>query len=243
MDKLRYLILLFVELKICPFSEVKLIVNGAEISGNCAHVNKGDMILVKALRGDKWGFSFDDAKIGIPFMESYRMRGDKWLLLGSFGDGCGMNDLYGPEISVQFNMPYVTAEWKKTFWRLGSGDYVRPYVDSCFFSQWFYALMVGHFGLIDAAKALDCREYKEYFTDSMRNLSQFFEYMNYEYKEFGQPTFIQKGMRLKDLDSIGTMGMNLCELYKIYPAADVMLLITWNNLHQSLNLTQLTIMN
>lgn len=214
-------------IEISPFSKTKLIINGKEIDGTCASVKKGDVILVKSLRCEKWGFSYnDDAAIGIPFLDSYRNQGDEWLLLGSFGDKECFNDLYGPEISVQFNTPYITSEWKKTFWELSNKeDYIRPYVDSCFYSQWFYALMVGHYGLIDSAKTIDNREYKEYFVDSMRNLSSFFEYMNYEFKEFGQPTFMQKGVRLDDLDSIGTMGMNLCELYKIYPGAEVKLCI------------------
>jgi len=207
-----------------PFSKSKLIVNGLEIEAKSTYAKKGDTIIVKSLRGEKWGFSYnEDALIEIPFLESNRQGGDKWLILGSFGKGEEFDNVYGPEIDIQFNRPYITSSWEKTFWKLSNkNDYIRPYVESCFYSQWFYALMVGHYGLLKAAEALDNREYKEYFIDSMRNLSSFFEYMSYEYKEFGQPTFIQKGMRLDDLDSIGTMGMNMCELYKLYPGAEVM---------------------
>jgi len=211
-------------IKINPFSKSKLIINGKEADSKNVSVKKGDTILVKSLREKEWGFSYnEDALIGIPFLKSYRKNGDKWLVLGTFGKKEEFNNIYGPEIDIQFNTPYITTSWKKTFWKLvDKNDYIRPYVESCFFSQWFYALMVGHYGLLDASKALDNREYKEYFIDSIRNLSSFFEYMNYEYREFGQPTFIQKGMKLNDLDSIGTIGMNMCELYRLYPGSDVM---------------------
>ena len=92
---------------------------------------------------------------------------------------------------------------------------MRPYMDTCFYSQWFYALMVGHFGLLKAGRALDRGDYTDYFAESMQTLARFRDYMHYELETFGQTTFIQKGMALGDLDSIGTMGMNMCELYKL----------------------------
>lgn len=208
------------------FSNIKAFVNGTEVSPVNISLKKNDVLLVKSGREENFGFSFSEAKIGIPFLQSSRTGNDKWLILGTFGDeGCFENS-YGPEIDLQFTAPYYTEKWGRTFWRLNaSGDYIRPYMDTCFFSQWFYALMVGHYGLLQASELLHNNEYKKYFIDSIGNLATYYEYMKYEKDTFGQPTFIQKGMNLNNLDSIGTMGMNLCELYKIDARPQVRALI------------------
>ncbi len=205
------------KLSVDAYCKTKVTVNGEEVLPQQFKVKRGDFILVKSLKGVKWGFKFDkDAPIGIPFMDSARGVGDKWLTLGTFGTEYCLDTPYGPELSLQFENPYITADWKKTFWKLGTeSDFVRPYMDTCFYSQWFYALMVGHFGLLKAGRALDRGDYTDYFAESMQTLARFRDYMHYELETFGQTTFIQKGMALGDLDSIGTMGMNMCELYKL----------------------------
>ena len=205
------------KLSIDTFSQTKVTVNGVEVLPNQFKVKKGDTILVKSLKGVKWGFAFDEnAPIGIPFLDSARLSGDKWLTIGTFGNEYCMDTPYGPELCMQFESPYITEGWKRTFWKLNSeNDYIRPYMDTCFFSQWFYALMVGHFGLLKAAKTLDRGDYMDYFVDSMHNMAVFYDYQSYEFDMFDHPTFIQKGIHLYDLDSIGTMGMNMCELYKL----------------------------
>lgn len=205
------------KLSVDAYSKTKVIVNGEEVLPQQFKVKRGDYILVKSLKGVKWGFKYDkDAPIGIPFLQSSRGSGDKWLTLGTFGTEYCLDTPYGPEICLQFENPYITADWKKTFWKLNAeNEFVRPYMDTCFYSQWFYALMVGHFGLLKAGRALDRGDYTDYFAESMQTLARFHDYMHYEFDTFGQTTFIQKGMRLGDLDSIGTMGMNMCELYKL----------------------------
>ena len=205
------------KLSLNTFSNTKVLVNGEEALPSGFKVKRGDIILVKSQKGEKWGFSFDEkAPIGIPFLDSYRNNGDKWLTVGTFGkDGC-MNIPYGPELSIQFVNPYVTEGWKTTFWKLNSAnDYIRPYMDTCFYSQWFYALMVGHFGLLQTAKRLNNSEFMEYFVDSVQTMAEYHNYMMYEKHNFGTPTFVQKGTELNNLDAIGTMGMNMCELYKL----------------------------
>ncbi|MBR5157951.1 MAG: glycoside hydrolase family 88 protein [Clostridia bacterium] len=204
-------------LKLKAFSKSKVLVNGEVALSDEIELKQGDKVLVKSLKEDMWGFSFsDDAKIGIPFLESSRYTGDKWLTLGTFGQENCIDIPYAPELKMQFTNAYVTEGWNKTFWKLSSeNDYIRPYMDTCFYAQWFYALMVGQFGLLQAAKVLNNSEYIKYFSDGMQNMAEFYNYMLYERENFGQPTFIQRGMDLSDLDAIGTMGMNLCELYKL----------------------------
>lgn len=212
--------------KLClkGFSDMKVLVNGKEVLCTEFSVEKGDVILVKALKGTDWGFAFEQkAPIGIPFLKSFREVGDKWLTIGTFGTENSLELPYGPELEIQFTDTYTIENWEASFWKLNTAeDYIRPYMKSCFFSQWFYALMVGHYGLLQVGKVLYNRNYIEYFVDSIQNLTKFHHYMQYEKKEFGFPTFIQKGTGLNDLDSIGTMGMNMCELYKLKPSPEIL---------------------
>ncbi len=191
----------------------KIFVNGT--AAETLKLNKGDAVLIKVLRGGEWCFEYNDnAKIGIPILKSERAGGDKWLTLGTFSGG--IEQSFGPESEIQFKKPYIDCEWKRTFWKLaGADDYVRPYLESRFFGQWFYAFMVGNYGLLKAAEALDCNEYKNYFIDSTKIMAEYFDYMRYESENFGQTTFLERGMSLFELDSIGSMGRNLCEYYKI----------------------------
>ena len=58
-----------------PFSGMKVLVNGEEVVCSEFQVEKGDVILVKSLKGEKWGFAFEKtAPIGIPFLESARVQ-------------------------------------------------------------------------------------------------------------------------------------------------------------------------
>lgn len=212
------------KLDITAFSQLKITVNGQEVSEVQPEVKKGDAILIKCQKGEKWGFSFDEnAPIGIPFLISSRTHGDKWLTVGTFGKGNCMEITFEPEKDIQFNRPYITEGWDRTFWKLDScKDYIRPYISSCFFSQWFYAVMVGHFGLLQSGKILDEPKYMNYFTDSMQNMAKFFDYMQFEHQEFDETTFMPRSIALINLDSIGTIGMNMCELYKLNSSSEAL---------------------
>lgn len=209
------------------YSDIKILVNGTETKGEIIEVEKGDVILVKSLKGLEWGFTFEEnAPIGIPFLKSARGVGDKWLTIGTFGKEYSLSIPYGPELGIQFTDTYITETWEPTFWKLNTAeDYIRPYMKTCFFSQWFYALMVGQYGLLQTAKCISDKSYMDYFIDSMQNMAKFYHYMKYEEQQFGNPTFILKGMHLNNLDAIGTMGMNMCELYKQKPSPEVLHII------------------
>lgn len=170
-------------------------------------LKKGDEIIVRCLKGEKWGFSYkNDSAFNIPFLETERKNGANWLLLGPFENS---------ELpKVQFKKPYDGK-----FWRLADGSYVRPYLDSYFFGKWFYALMVGEYGILKASQILGS-SYFDYFVGSMSVISDYYDYMQYEYKEFGSPTFLERSVNLDNLDAIGAIGMNLCELYKINESDD-----------------------
>lgn len=148
-----------------------------------------------------------DGGFGIPILETSRKNGTRWLLLGAFD----RDEL--PEL--QFKKPYDGS-----FWRLCDGAYVRPYLDTSFFGKWFYALMVGQYGILKAARLLG-EEYKQYFTEGIEILADYFELMQYENQTFGAPSFLERSTMLWELDPIGTIGMNLCELYQIKPTESV----------------------
>lgn len=176
-------------------------------------LQKGDCVLVKIKKDDRWQFTFNDAQIGIPFLKSARKCGDKWLCTGTFDD-----DSDTPEQEIQFTRTYQKKNGERLFWRLaGENNYVRPYLPTRFFGQWFYALMVGSYGILQVSKAVQSAEYEAYFIKSMQVMSRYFDYMQYERELFGQPSFLELSTSLDNLDAIGTVGRNLCELYKIQP--------------------------
>jgi len=149
----------------------------------------------------------DDGNFGLDFVESNRENAPKWLLLG------GLDEDNLPKI--QFKKPY-----KGQFWRLCDGSYLRPYLDTHFYGLWFYALMVGQYGILKAAPLMG-EELKEYFISGMSIMADFFDYMRYDTSVFGAPSFLQRSIALADLDSIGTMGMNFCDLYALKPSDEV----------------------
>lgn len=188
-------------------SNVKVYVNKSQCDNRSIKLNKGDELLVMCeKKGDEWGFYFEETeRLHIPFLKSSRKNGCEWLLLGSFANA----DI--PDI--QFTHIYIDKNEKECFWRFSDGiSYLRPYLDSYFYGQWFYAIMVGEYGLLKTSELLGER-YGTYFKDSMLTMAKYFDYMRYDSRLFGSPSFLQRSIHLDDLDSIGTMGMNFAELY------------------------------
>lgn len=190
-------------LNIVSANDVCVYANGRPSSDNT--VKSGDSIFVVCKRGkDTWSMkSLSNDIIGLPFVESN--RDVHWITIGAFSDaGC-------PKFSL--TEPYKNADGADTFWRFAEENtYLRPYLDTSFYGQWFYGLMVGEYGILRTSEHYP--EFYNYFYDSMRKLVDYFDLMNYESKKFGDSTFLKRGTQLFDLDSIGTIGMNLCELYE-----------------------------
>ena len=181
-------------------------VNGEKYDGSV--IKSGSSLLVRVNRKDNFSLNTgDDSNFGLDFIESNRKNSPKWLLLGGFDEDTI------PEI--QFTRPY-----NGQFWRLCDGSYLRPYLDTHFYGQWFYALMVGQYGILKASGMMG-EELKEYFVSGMSIMADFFDYMHYDASVFGSPCFLQRSIKLSDLDSIGTMGMNFCDLYSLKPSDTV----------------------
>lgn len=188
------------ELRLQSTCPLKVYVNGKESTT----VRQGDMVIVECeKKAGTWGFeSLSNTILHLPMLSGNRNL--HWLLLGGFS---------APALpQVQFVKPYEGADGAPTFWRFADKNtYLRPYLDSCFYGQWFYGLMVGQYGLLRASKYLP--ECYAYFKESMRILALYYPYMQYDAKTFGDATFIKRSVKTDDLDSIGTIGMNLYELY------------------------------
>ena len=198
--------------------ESKIFVNGKEKSSPIS-LQKGDEVLIRLKKGTCHRFEYSGENIGIPFMTSSRSSGDKFLTLGSFGEDSDV-------IDIQFKNPYAGFGGEAVFWKLQSkNDYLRPHLLSRFFGQWHYSFMVGEYGIMNASKVLENREYFEYFRDHMRLMVEHFSYMRYEHKHFSAPSFLDISASLHDLDSIGSIGRNLCVYYELTGDKDALPII------------------
>jgi rhamnogalacturonyl hydrolase YesR len=193
-------------------------VNG-EIATAPLELKVGDEVLIRIEKDNSWSFEYSGENIGIPFLHSSRTSGDSFLTLGAF-------DPDKEYIDVQFKKPYVGHGGEKVFWKLADrDDYIRPHLLSRFFGQWHYSFMVGAFGLLNAYKVTGEDEYVSYFKDHMRLMVEYFDYMRYEHKHFSSPSFLDISASLHDLDSIGSIGRNLCEYYNISNDEDTLPII------------------
>ena len=181
-------------------------VNNERYDGGTIKAGSSLIVRVKRENGVKINTGNDES-FAVPFIESERKHGIKWLLLGPFS-----SDKL-PEI--QFKKPY-----ENRFWRLVDGSYIRPYLDTSFYGKWFYALMVGQYGILKTSKIIP--ELKKYYIEGMSILADYYELMQHENEIFGAPSFLERSTHLYELDPIGTVGMNLCDLYEITPSENVM---------------------
>lgn len=186
--------------------KLSVFINDKEIYSDKVELKSGDQIVViceKSCEG--WGFECENSSLYIPFLHSRRDKGVHWLLLGSVNDF----DIK----KIQFKKPYKNTDGKDIFWRFADKNvYLRPYLDSCFFGQWAYALMVGEYGILKVSEYKS--EYYEYFYESMSTMIDYFDYMLYDKNTFGNTTFMPRSVQLINLDAIGAAGMVFCELYK-----------------------------
>ncbi len=177
-----------------------------------------DWLLIKCVRTEEsWGFSWREAGnvLELPAVESKEEFLGKFLLTGSFGESGSVLNAYGPERELRWNKPYFNAENHRCFWQLDVENcYIRPYLDTSFYGQWFYALLVCIYGALKASEFLGKGDLTEYCLNSIKVLSDYYEYMQYDSSLFGESTFLQRGMTLDNLDSIGAMGIGLAERYQ-----------------------------
>ncbi|HIV92153.1 MAG TPA: glycoside hydrolase family 88 protein [Candidatus Eisenbergiella stercoravium] len=219
-------------ISITPFSECRILVNGRKIKRRLSretvpqkrgkswkiNLHKGDVLLIKSLKTPSgWGFRCEDGNevLELPMVKRKDDSLDKFLLTGAFGKDGNMDTAFGPEHVVQWKTPYFKEDGERCFWRFNRERmYLRPYLSTSFFGQWFYALMVGNYGLLCASEMLGKTELTDYFLKSTKVLSDYYEYAKYDAAMFGEPAFLQRSVVLDNLDSIGAIGMCLAENYR-----------------------------
>ncbi len=186
----------------CPLT---VYVNG-EKSSIGASAKAGDKLIVVAKKANgAWGFESEINDSVFPSeISSKRNDGDHWLLLGAFGDdSC-------PEID--FKKPYDTVDGQ-CYFRFADGiSYLRPCLETFFYGQWFYALMIGQYGIRRASDILP--EYYDYFKGHIQIMADYYDYMKYDHTIFREQPFLRQCLHLTHFDAAGTITMNLCDLYK-----------------------------
>lgn len=217
---------------ILPNSECGVQINGRVIQNqtqlesrnafreSCREIclQEGDMLLIKSFRDENgWGFCCNDKDdvLELPVVDRTAGLPDKFLLAGAFGINENRNHIFGPEREIQWNVPYFKDNGERCFWRFNRENmYLRAYMHTSFFGQWFYALMVGNYGLLYASEFLGRAELTDYFLKNMRILSDYYEYAKYDAALFGESAFLQRSVVPDNLDAIGAAGMCLAESYK-----------------------------
>lgn len=185
---------------------VTLYINGEKQPSLTAAVHAGDEIFIASKRNAAlWGFECPTTDLlALPFLTSSRQNGTHFIHIGAFESA----DL--PALSLC--TPYTNADGEYTFWRFTEENvYLRPYLDTSFFGQWFYGLMVAEHGMLNASR--HDPEFYDYFEKSMSILAKFYRYMQYDGKRFGDTPFLKRSVHAADLDSIGTIGINMYEFY------------------------------
>jgi len=185
-------------------------VNGANRREDEIIVNKDDEILVECKKNDTdWSFEFDDTNFYLPFLRGNRNQGVNAVCLTDFSDDEWKDDY------LDFKTVFNSKQGKK-FWRFADGSYLRIYLDSVFYGQWFYALMVGFYGIRAVALSKNDDSLLEFFQENMKFMADYFEFIQYDADIFGMPTFMPRCVGVDNLDNSGTMGMNFVNSYFIH---------------------------
>ena len=190
----------------------RALVNGcpAALQDGKLPLRKGDKLLLRCTRREEnWFLALNTAKLGLPFLHSRRGRCDKAIWVGPFtGRQC-----FGPEYTWDFSTIFVNERGERLYWGFCDGSELRLTLDSVFYGQWFYALMVGFYGIREAAAYLGDRDRQRLFVENMQALNRYFDYIRYDTQRHIMPAFMPRTAVPDVLDNIGTMGMNLLDAY------------------------------
>ena len=173
-------------------------------------VEKGEKLLFCCRKKDnEWSLTLNTKYLKLSFLKTSREYGVQAVFVGPFlGDKC-----HAPEFEWDFSKVFLNEQGKKCYWRFCDGSELRIYLDSIFWGQWFYALMVGFYGIRDIAILFQKREFQQLFVENMSMLARYFDYVEYDIEKHVMPTFMPRLFELNVLDNVGTMGMNLIDAY------------------------------
>ncbi len=174
-------------------------------------------LLIKSGRGiASWGFrAAVEGNTALPFVEGADCPDLQWIWIGPFGrEEDSIEYPYAPERNLQLADPYQSICAGLLYWKFYRPDtYLKQNTHSAFFGQWFYAVMVGHYGLKQAAEKLGIAEYWDYFMDSIGQMCRHRNYSVHDKSLTGWASYMPSAANLNNLDGIGTIGINVAEYY------------------------------
>lgn len=198
------------------FSGDRLLYQGTQGYFEAEFSENTPLLLKSAKTEGTWGFTVKKAeKCLIPFIEADVCPDLHWMWIGPFGrETEGIDKPYGPEKNLFFHEPYPSACSHEVYWRFyRENTYLKQYLHTTFYGQWFYAMMVGLNGMLMAAEKLHIEEFYDYFCGGMKLLCDHRGYGRYDRNIFGWTSYIAKGYKLDNLDCTCTIGMNVAEYY------------------------------
>ena len=177
---------------------------------------KGDEVMIKCLESDgKWGFSIDGKEnTGLPFVQKSPERDLHFLFCGPF-DKASLHIKLAPEYQKNFSTPFKNEKGEWVYWRFFTEEtYLRAYLNSSFYGQWYYPPMLSLLGMYQVGDILDNAEFDRFFYEGAQQMAEFADYICMDAKKYVSAAFMPHSTRLYYLDHIGTMGVNFAEAYK-----------------------------
>lgn len=200
------------DVKISHTSKIRVYIDGEKVyseeNGEFSYSFEEEKLLcVEADRtATGFGFKADSGTFSSPGYKSTR-RDLSWIWVA------GAENVAG---NVQFTRPYICENSSKTFFKyLRKDTYMRPYLNTSFFGQWFYAISLGHYALLKVAEKFGKQEYIDYFIDSVNILCEYYDYAKYDKEIFGINHMLYASTRLNDIITVGPIGMDVCEYMRL----------------------------
>ncbi len=215
-------------------SPIKILSHGEELyRAKCGKLektfDKPTELLIKCVKANDWGFTaVTDGTHSLPGVDGADVPDLQWLWVGPFGkEGNGLDYPYPPENDLSFEKPFPTICGGAVYWNFYRKNVcLKQYLHSAFFGQWFYAIMVGHYGMLQTATALGKTDFYDYFCASIKSLCTHREYGKLDNARAGYSTYMANGGRvLNRLDPIGTIGMNVALCYMMTNDPDALSLL------------------
>ncbi len=187
----------------------KVFVNGKEQTKE-KDINKGDKILLRVPKTENgWGIHLNTNKLSLPWLSNSREKDINAMYIGPFYG----NMSHAPEFLWDLSKVFENENGERLYWRFSDNSQLRIYIDSAFFGQWFYALMVGFYGIRVSSEITHNEEGYKMFCRDMQFLAKYFDYIKYDIATNTMPAFMPRISEMNVLDNIGTMGMNLVDGY------------------------------
>ncbi len=198
------------------FSDQKLLYHSDAAGKYEAEYDEFTPLLIKSMKSDAWGFeAIAYGENRLSFVTDADCPDLQWIWAGPFGREKESPDYpYVPERTLDFAKPMPSICGNTVYWKFYRKDtYLHQYVETAFWGQWFYAIMVGLEGMRQAAMKLREASFYDYFLSFIQTICTHRDYAKYDTDELGYASYMPHSVRLDNLDAIGTFGINITEYY------------------------------